>query len=53
MTLDNHISSAFDSFPLKQAATADGADTISELEWDESEAQFIASEITGRRNENY
>ena len=52
MNLNDIDSNEFEGFPLKHDA-ADWTDAIPELEWDESEAQNIASELIGRRHEEY
>ncbi len=51
MPLNEVYSSGFDSQSFEQST--DWADAIPELEWDETEAQSIAGEIIGRRNEDY
>jgi hypothetical protein len=52
MTLNEMYGSEADRFPLQQEA-AEWNDAIPELEWDETEAQSIASELIGRRHEEY
>jgi hypothetical protein len=52
MNLENVYGKELDYIPLPP----DGAgwdDAIPELEWDEAEAQNIASELSGRRHEEY
>jgi hypothetical protein len=52
MTLDDVYGKELDRFTLPQES-ADWSDAIPELEWDDAEAQDIASELIGRRHEEY
>lgn len=46
--LDDVYGSALDRFPLEQELTDD--DVLPELEWDESDEQNLAAELTGRHD---
>ena len=48
----DNFSSEIESFPLKHDA-ADWSDVFSDNDWDDSDAQDIANELTGRHNEEY
>lgn len=52
MTLNDVYGSDYRRFPLTEES-ADWNDAIPELEWDETDAQNITNELTGRRHEEY
>ena len=52
MILDDVYGSEFDRIPLTQECP-EWNDAIPELEWDDTEIESIANELTGRRQEKY
>jgi len=52
MNLNNVHSKEFEGFPLKHDA-ADWTDVIPDAEWDDIEVQTIATDLIGRRDEEY